>query len=57
MCLSCGCGIPEDDHGNPDNLVYEDIERAADAEGLSVSQTIQNLLDSLGDLARDDRGA
>ena len=25
------CGQPHEDHGNPDNFTYEDLEKAAEA--------------------------
>ena len=43
MCLSCGCGEPFEDHGNPENITYEDLKKAADAGGLSVEQAADNI--------------
>jgi hypothetical protein len=43
MCLNCGCMRAHDDMGKPDiNITYEDIKRAADANGLTVMQTLEN---------------
>ena len=44
MCWNCGCMIPDDDHGNPDNLTTEKIRKAAKAGG---SETIQKMMDNL----------
>ena len=43
MCLSCGCGEPHEDHGNPANITYEDLRRAADSEDISVEQAADNI--------------
>jgi hypothetical protein len=43
MCLSCGCGEPNEDHGNPDQITYEDLKRAADANGISIEETANNI--------------
>ncbi len=43
MCLSCGCGKPSDKHGNPDNIVIHDLERAAEAENVTVQQVATNI--------------
>jgi hypothetical protein len=50
MCLSCGCGEPHQDHGEPDNITYEDLQRAAVAAGgLSVEQAASNIMAGLVD--------
>lgn len=42
MCLNCGCMRAHDDMGKPNvNIVYEDVKRAADANGMSVEATLQ----------------
>ncbi len=43
MCMNCGCNQPDDRHGNPDNITREDLERAAQANGQSLDQTVQNI--------------
>ncbi len=41
MCLNCGCMRAHDDMGKPDsNITYEDVKRAADANGMGVEQTL-----------------
>ncbi len=42
MCLTCGCGEPHKDMGE-DNISYEDIKRAADANGMSIAETLTKL--------------
>jgi hypothetical protein len=59
MCMNCGCGQPYEDHGKPENITAQDLQRAADANGQSVRESAQHvteaveLLDASG---RDDRG-
>lgn len=52
MCMSCGCGEPYDDHGNSDNIVFDDIKKAADAEGISTEQAVENIKDALAKVAK-----
>jgi len=51
VCLSCGCvatgGSPTDDHGDDDNLVLGDLTDAANAQGITLAQAAQNIVDSL----------
>ena len=43
MCLSCGCGIPEEAHGSDAHITHSDLVRAADAAGISPKQAIRNM--------------
>ena len=43
MCLSCGCGIPDEDHGDQRNITMANIEDAADAAGLTVDEVLDNI--------------
>ena len=41
MCLNCGCMRAHDDMGQPEiNITYESVKRAADANGMTVEQTL-----------------
>jgi hypothetical protein len=44
MCMSCGCGEPEEDHDEPANLVLSDFVDAASAAGISLDEVIENIL-------------
>ena len=33
MCISCGCGKPNDDHGDARNITMQDVDQAAEAAG------------------------
>lgn len=43
MCLTCGCGEPNADHGDPAHITYDDLKRAADAAEISVDEAVANL--------------
>lgn len=47
MCYNCGCGMPDDDMGNPDNITEEDIKKAAQASNQSVEDAKKNMLELL----------
>jgi hypothetical protein len=42
MCLTCGCGEPHKEMGDA-NITYDDIKRAADANGMTVAETLTKL--------------
>lgn len=43
MCMSCGCLQPQDDHGNADSITEQDLQKAADAAGISKEQAADNI--------------
>lgn len=43
MCASCGCGIPDDKHGDDRNITWNEIQQAAEAGGVSPQQAAQNM--------------
>jgi hypothetical protein len=43
MCLSCGCGEPNEKHGNEDNITQDDLQRAADAAKISLVEAAENI--------------
>ncbi|MEO6458088.1 MAG: hypothetical protein ABIO92_07410 [Chloroflexia bacterium] len=45
MCLSCGCGEPNEKHGNPDHITLDDLKRAAKAAGVETEQAADNIHD------------
>lgn len=44
MCASCGCGAPNDNHGDAANITLEDVEAAAKAAGVSPGQAADNIM-------------
>lgn len=47
MCYNCGCGMPNDDMGNKDNITEETIKKAAAASSQSVEEAKKNTLEEL----------
>ena len=47
MCLTCGCGEPHEDHGDPANITYEDLKKAADAAEISVDDALKNVQETV----------
>jgi hypothetical protein len=43
MCLSCGCGKPNERHGNDANIIREDLEQAAKSADISTEQVVENI--------------
>jgi hypothetical protein len=43
--MSCGCGQPNEDHGNADHITLEQMERAAQASNIDVETAADNIHD------------
>lgn len=43
MCATCGCGIPEDKHGDDRNINWSEIEAAAQANDISAEEAVKNI--------------
>lgn len=43
MCASCGCGKPNENHGDEANITLNDLEQAARAAGVTTSQVADNI--------------
>jgi hypothetical protein len=44
VCLTCGCMKPHDNHGNPDYLTIEDLEKSAEADKMNLDEAVSNLV-------------
>ena len=53
MCMSCGCGEPNEDHGNPDNITLDDLRRAAKAARIDPEQAADNIHDAAQELKKE----
>ncbi len=42
MCYNCGCGMPNNDMGNPENITNKTFESAANAIGQSPREAKKN---------------
>jgi len=45
MCMSCGCGQPNEEHGNPANITYDELQAAAQAAGIDAETAADNIHD------------
>ena len=43
MCMSCGCGEPNEQHGSADNITLAQMERAAQAADIDVETAADNI--------------
>ena len=43
MCMSCGCGKPNDQHDSTDNITLEQMVRAAQAADIDVETAADNI--------------
>jgi hypothetical protein len=57
MCLNCGCGQPDEDHGNTVNITARDLQAAADANGQSLRESAQHILEGVELVASSGRDA
>jgi len=48
MCVSCGCGRPNDDHGDTRNITLNDLDQAAMAAGTTRDKVLQNMMGGSG---------
>jgi len=47
MCLNCGCGEPTNDHGKAANITIEELRSAAAANGQTLRESAQHVLDAV----------
>jgi hypothetical protein len=43
VCASCGCGIPEDNHGDDRNINWSAVVASAEANDISPAEAAQNI--------------
>ena len=46
MCMTCGCALPKDDHGDPRNITEQSLNQAAQAAGINPQQAAQNFMNA-----------
>jgi hypothetical protein len=58
MCMNCGCGQPHEDHGKPENITLDDLQKAGAANGQSLRESAQHIFETaqLVDKPSSDRG-
>jgi hypothetical protein len=47
MCLDCGCGEPNERHGDDRHIVMDDVRAAAEASEIPVEAAARNIADGL----------
>lgn len=47
MCLDCGCGKPNDSHGDERHITTDSIREAAKASEISFDDAVKNIEDGL----------
>ena len=47
MCLSCGCGEPDADHGDPRHITMAMLKAAAEAAEIPVEEVASNIAASV----------
>jgi hypothetical protein len=45
MCMTCGCGKPNDKHGDQANITYDELQAAAEAADIDAETAADNLHD------------
>ncbi len=45
--MNCGCGMPDEDHGNPKNITTKTLQEAADSNTQNLEETKRNMMESL----------
>ena len=48
MCVSCACGKPNDNHGDPRNITMDQVQQAAQAIGKSPQDVASNIQKGVG---------
>jgi hypothetical protein len=43
MCANCGCGVPEDTHGDDRNIAWSAIVASAEANDISAEEAAKNI--------------
>ena len=55
MCMNCGCGQPNEDHGKAENITADALQRAGDANGQSMRESAQHIVETVELLQSSDR--
>lgn len=48
MCISCGCGMPNEKHGKQELITQNDLDKAAKAANMSPQDAAKNIADAEG---------
>lgn len=56
MCMTCGCGELNDKQGDQRNITIDDLDRAAQAAGISREEARENMENSLRQMSASNQG-
>ena len=45
MCITCGCGEPEANYGNPKHITLRQFREAAEAAEVDMDQLLRNIVE------------
>jgi hypothetical protein len=57
MCLSCGCGNPNEDYGDSRHITMKDLDQAAQAAGITRDQVVQNIVNTVAHVQGQQRSS
>jgi hypothetical protein len=57
MCLDCGCGEPNNRHGDDRHITMDDVKAAAEASEVSVDEAARNINDGMRQAQQSSRSA
>jgi hypothetical protein len=55
MCLTCGCLLPHENHGKPDYLTIEALEKSAAIDSYDLDTAVKNLIETVA-VAKQEAG-
>jgi hypothetical protein len=47
MCMNCGCGQPNEDHGKAANITAQALKDAAEANGQTLRESAQHIIETV----------
>lgn len=47
MCITCGCLNPTDNHGDERNITIRHLQKAGEAQKISIIAVLKNILKTL----------
>lgn len=56
MCVSCGCGMVNEDHGDPRHITLNNLEAAAEAAGIAVEDVVRNIDEAASTIGEKEGG-
>ena len=57
MCLDCGCGEPNERHGDERHIIMDDVRAAAKASEISLEEAARNIADGLKEAQKSSSSA